>query len=784
MHLIPKAFRKRFAGSNEASGDLPLGQLLSFAEPRDRVSAAVRTAQLDALVKLVPVTVVSQLFAAALIALSLRGMVPAIELATWFGLILLLGTARGSRALRILRNPDYARRKPPRLATIVALIALLGVIWVMPAFLWFERTDTEHKFLLGVMVVGLMSAGSVTLASVPQAAMLYILILSTGGLWMTSRFDQPFHSLLLLVFAGALMAAAIANARRFVRHVRLQIELGEQSEMIRLLREFEASGSDWLWELDSRLRLTYVSKAMAEAIGRPLDELIGTPARQILDPHGAVLDLSAGVRKLMRSARDRAEFRDVAVPVRYGRAWWSLSGKPLIDASGKFLGWRGVGSDITDVRKTGSDAVSAARTDPLTGVANRMLVREQLEEALLRQLHGEGGCALLLVDLDRFKLVNDTLGHYVGDQLLCEVARRLVSCIGVDGSVGRLGGDEFTIVVPGPVDDPALESLARTIIAELSRPITIATASLHIGATIGIARAPRDGNREESLMRAADLALYRRKEEGRGGYAFFDQQMYLDAEDYRTLENDLREALAGGGLAIHYQPVVDSDTGALVGREALLRWHHPTRGDIPPDQFVPIIEDAGLIHQIGDWVIREACAQAVQWPSDARIAVNISAAQLSGAGLSETVLGALAATGLDPARLELEVTESIFIADDQCTLAALERLSAIGVRLVLDDFGKGYSSFGYLSRAKFAKIKIDRAFVRGAAQGERESIAIVGAILALARGLDVETTAEGVETEQEARCMRELGCDHLQGFLFGRPVPAENAVPDERRKRA
>ena len=772
------------SGSDADAGDLSLGRLLSFAEPRDRVCAAVRTAQLDALVKLVPVTVISQLFAAALIVLSLRGMVPAIQLGAWFGLVFVLGTARGARALRILRSPDYARRKPPRLKTIVALIALLATLWVMPPFLWFELADTEHKFMLGVLVVGLMSAGSVTLASVPQASTLYILILSTGGVWMTSRFDQPFHSLLLIVFAGALMAAAIANGRRFIRHVRLQIELREQSEMLRLLREFEASGSDWLWEVDSRLRLTYVSRAMAEAIGRPLDELVGTPARQILDPHGAVLDLSAGIRQLMQCVRDRVEFRDVAVPVRYGQAWWSLSGKPLIDASGKFLGWRGVGSDITDVRISGNVAVSAARTDPLTGVANRMLVREQLEEALLRQLHGEGGCALLLVDLDRFKLVNDTLGHYVGDQLLCEVARRLVACIGEGGSVGRLGGDEFTVVVPGRVDDPGLEELARTIIAELSRPITIAAASLHIGATIGIARAPRDGDREESLIRAADLALYRRKEDGRGGYAFFDQQMYLDAEDYRTLENDLREALASGGLAIHYQPIVDSRSGALVGREALLRWHHPTRGDIPPDQFVPIIEDAGLIHQIGDWVIREACAQAALWPVDARIAVNISAAQLSGAGLSETVLGALAATGLDPGRLELEVTESIFIADDQCTLAALERLRAIGVRLVLDDFGKGYSSFGYLGRAQFSKIKIDRAFVRGAARGERESIAIVGAILALARGLEVETTAEGVETEQEAEAMRTLGCDHLQGFLFGRPVAAETPLTDAQRKRA
>jgi diguanylate cyclase (GGDEF)-like protein len=484
------------------------------------------------------------------------------------------------------------------------------------------------------------------------------------------------------------------------------------------------------------------------------------------------------MRRLMLHATERTAFRDTAIPIDHGRRWWSISAKPLIDAEGRFHGWRGVGSDITDTRLTGSDAVRAARLDPLTGVANRLLLREQLEEALLRQLGGDGNCALLLVDLDRFKLVNDTLGHSVGDQLLCEVARRLEDCVGGEGVVGRLGGDEFAIVWRGDGDEERLGHLAEKVIAELTRTVTIGAADLHVGATIGISRAPRDGNREEVLIRCADLALYSGKEAGRGGYAFFEHQMYVDAEDYRSLENDVRNALSSDGLALHYQPIIDSRTGKLVGREALLRWSHPVRGPIPPDQFVPIIEDAGLIHQIGDWVIREACAEAMRWPGEMRVAVNVSAAQLSGAGIAETVLGALASSGLVPGRLELEVTESIFIGDDVSTLAALERLRAIGVRLVLDDFGKGYSSFGYLSRAHFSKIKIDRSFVHGAAEGERDCSAIVRAILALARGLSVETTAEGVENEREAAVMRALGCDQLQGYLFGRPVPADE-LPNE-----
>jgi EAL domain-containing protein (putative c-di-GMP-specific phosphodiesterase class I) len=263
--------------------------------------------------------------------------------------------------------------------------------------------------------------------------------------------------------------------------------------------------------------------------------------------------------------------------------------------------------------------------------------------------------------------------------------------------------------------------------------------------------------------------------------------MFDQAEDHRLLEQDVRQALGGNGLALAYQPIIDALSGEVIGREALLRWRHPKRGEIPPDQFIPIIEDAGLIHQIGDWVIREACAEAARWDSQMRVAVNISAAQLTGAGLAKTVLGALATTRLEPNRLELEVTESVFLGDDAATLASLERLRALGVRLVLDDFGKGYSSFGYLSRAHFAKIKIDQSFVRGAADGAKDCVAIVHAILALARGLGVETTAEGVETEGQAEVMRQLGCTQLQGFYFGRPVRVEQLerqASEQRRRSA
>jgi diguanylate cyclase (GGDEF)-like protein len=401
------------------------------------------------------------------------------------------------------------------------------------------------------------------------------------------------------------------------------------------------------------------------------------------------------------------------------------------------------------------------------------MIREMLEEGRLRQVAGDGECVLLLLDLDRFKMVNDTLGHAVGDQLLAEVARRLEQACGEQATVGRLGGDEFAVVVGGASDTLTLMTLAERIADAIDRGFHIGMSAIHIGVSIGIARAPSDGDSEDRLMRSADLALYRAKEQGRGRFAFYEPWMLAKAQADRLLENDVRDAMRRGELHLAYQPILDAGSMEVVGYEALLRWSHPERGSIAPDVFVPIIEDVGLIHQIGGWVIGEACRQAASWPGERRIAVNISVAQLTAAGLRESVEQALRESGLLPSRLELEVTESVFMGDDAATLAALTSLQALGVRLVLDDFGKGYSSFGYLSRACFAKIKIDQLFVRGAANGQHESLAIVNSILALANGLGVETTAEGIETLAQAELMVHLGCSQLQGFLFGRPVTAE-----------
>jgi len=782
----PNPFRIRDNELDSSGGPVSLRDLLSIAPPTDPKSVAIRQAQLEALVRMVPATLIGQFVAASIVATSLIGIIPLVQLISWLVIALGLCAVRGARAYRLRVDISYARRKPADARAITWVITILAMMWLVPPSFWFAQVNLAERVIMFLVGMGLMSVGIVTLTTLPRAALNYVVLLCAGNTMMAVILGNRTIIALTLLYGILVVWIAMSVARRFVGEVRSRYDLEERGELVSLLREFEASGSGGIWELDADRRMTHISEELAERLGSTSARLVGRTVYQLLDPQDQIARVSEGMRTLFHHLENGVPFRDLAIPAIGSKTWWSLSGKAVHDTHGKVIGWRGVGSDITDVRLSGNDAVSAARRDPLTGLANRLLVREHLEEALLAQLAGQGACSLFVVDLDKFKLVNDTLGHAVGDKLLCEVARRLELSVGPSSTVGRLGGDEFAVVVVGEQSNERLSAVARQIIVDLSRTFSIGVARLHIGATIGIARGGIDGQAEEALMRAADLALYQAKEDGRGGFALFAPDMYVRAENHRLLEHDVRAALEDNCLSLSYQPIIDSLSGALVGREALLRWNHPTRGPIPPDQFIPIIEDAGLIHQIGDWVIREACREARGWDPSIRIAVNISAAQLSGSGLAETVLGALASSGLAPARLELEVTESIFLGDDLATLHSLERLRALGARLVLDDFGKGYSSFGYLSRAQFAKIKIEQMFVRGAADGERDCMAIVNAIIALANGLDIETTAEGVETEGQAAAMRALGCNQLQGFHFGRPVPAgelpDQAANEERRR--
>ncbi len=411
-----------------------------------------------------------------------------------------------------------------------------------------------------------------------------------------------------------------------------------------------------------------------------------------------------------------------------------------------------------------------ARHDSLTSLPNRALLRERIEQALTAVAPGTG-LALLYLDLDRFKTINDTLGHPVGDELLRRVAERLSACLRSVDTAARLGGDEFAII-QSAVNSPAeVRALAGRITAAIAQPFDIDGNHVSVFVTLGIAMAPGDGGSSEQLMKNADIALYRAKLEQPGGWRFFDAEMGTQMDARRQLEMDLRFALAEGQLAVFYQPLCDVGTRRVIGFEALLRWHHPVRGLVYPDEFIPIAEETGLIESIGDWVLMRACADAARWPDSLHVAINLSPVQFRSGGLTDAVRKALAQSGLPAWRLELEITEAVLMHNSEGTRKALHELRGLGARIALDDFGTGYSSLSYLRSFPFDKIKIDRSFIRDMTKNE-DTRSIVRAIAALGSSLNMTTTAEGVETEEQFALVRSKGCTEAQGYLFSKPQPA------------
>ncbi|MGZ8359031.1 MAG: EAL domain-containing protein [Allosphingosinicella sp.] len=443
-----------------------------------------------------------------------------------------------------------------------------------------------------------------------------------------------------------------------------------------------------------------------------------------------------------------------------------------------FFSYRAVRRSRNTVAEANVKLNHAARHDALTDLPNRRYIRELLQESLSNGKPET--CALLLIDLDRFKAVNDTLGHEAGDALLLEVGNRLHETLPEGARAGRLGGDEFAAIVHG-ASRAELDKIAGSVIEALSAPYEICGATAMIGASIGITTGGDATPDVDVVTRNADLALYCSKHQGRGRHTFFETAMLDEAEERRRIEADLRTALIEHQFSLAYQPIVDAEKGEVVAFEALLRWNHPLRGNIPPAQFIPVAEEAGLIRGIGDWVLRTACAEAVHWPKHVKLAVNLSAVQVEAEGLVASVISALAHSRLAPNRLEFEVTESVYLRQGPSIGKTLDALKTLGVGLALDDFGTGYSSLGYLQRTDFSKIKIDRSFVKAAAEGCPESLAIIQAIVAMAKGLGMATTAEGVETEAERELVRGLGCTQIQGFLIGRPERRDSApvVTDE-----
>jgi len=619
---------------------------------------------------------------------------------------------------------------------------------------------------------GFFLASIVTVASPPLTVINAIVALSTtilvsGDPDVTLTIDVV--SLLMVGYSVLVTQKSLFAGRR-----RLALE-GQAKKSLNFVEEFENSGRGWFWETDFKGTLSYVSRQLADDFECEPHALLG---RQFTD----LLSVDLGSDSLEERKTlgfhlsARFPFSDVVVrPASEQDVHWSLSGNPIFDERGRFLGFRGIGTDLTEQRRSEREISRLARFDSLTGLPNRAMMRQTLDEALRNAAHRQKGCALFMIDLDRFKNVNDTLGHPVGDALLREVADRLKSVMGNHGQVGRLGGDEFQAVLPGAAEFGLLESLARTLIEQVSRPYVIEGHRVAIGASVGIAIGDPGRASADALVRNADLALYAAKADGRGKHRLYEPSMHSEAAERQMLENDLSQAIERNELAVHFQPIVRAAAEEISGFEALVRWSHPTRGPISPAKFIPLAEEAGLIGKIGEWVLRKSLEEAGSWPDHVRVSVNLSPIQFNDPNVVDMVRRHVRETGVRPDRLELEITEGVFLADSNTTDDTFAKLKKIGVRLALDDFGTGYSSLGYLKKAPFDKIKIDQSFVRGASSETNRNAAIIRAIVTLAEALGMDSCAEGVETHDDLQLMRELGVSMIQGYIFGKPCAAEAA---------
>ena len=673
----------------------------------------------------------------------------------------------------------YSRHKvepaPHAVARAMCIyLSVAGVLWTLFGLAVIFSSAAPPAGVVAVAICAGIAMSAIVAISSPPLAVVNAFV-ATGASVLFSV--SPVIPVGVAVLSLLLVAYSVAAARTVIAAGRRRLNLdAEARKALTFVDEFENSGRGWFWETNAEGTLSYVSQQLADDFECEPAGLLGRQFTDLLSVDTTVDGVIEERKTLGFHLSARFPFSDVIVRAGSDQdIHWSLSGNPVFDDRGRFLGFRGIGTDLTEQRRTEQEISRLARFDSLTGLPNRAKMRQTLDEALRNAAHRQKGCSLFLIDLDRFKNVNDTLGHPIGDALLREVAKRLKSVMGEHGQVGRLGGDEFKAVLPGTVVIGLLESLSRTLIEQVSRPYVIEGHRVLIGASVGISIGDPGRACADSMIRNADLALYAAKAAGRGKHCFYEAAMHSEATDRQVLENDLRQAVERGELEVAYQPIVRAATEEVSGFESLVRWTHPVRGAISPEKFIPLAEECGLIGKLGSWVLETALKEAANWPDHVRIAVNLSPVQFNDPAIVDSIARIIDQSEINPGKVELEITEGVFLAEGDSTDETFARLKKLGVRLALDDFGTGYSSLGYLKKAPFDKIKIDQSFVRGAASPTSRNSAIIRAIVSLADSLEMETCAEGVETHDDLALIRELGCSHVQGYIFGRPAAASEA---------
>jgi len=740
------------------------------------VAGTFRARQVQAVLRLAPLTMLANLLNAALIVATFWNVASRVFLVFWACGVALV-------VVRSLRVWWQTRGGKPRESVSMRTLrratrhaSALAALWALVPVLLFPGADGPHQLLIATIATGMMCAGGFALATTPMAGTAYTLILGLGvGI---SLFRSSFAlawplGALLLIYAGIVVASVWSTARMFGARLMAEAQAAQQSEVIGLLlRDFEENASDVLWEVDAAGRLRHASSRLAALFRVPVAELGAVPILELLGPRLAVEDGGANAARLQQLLDTPAPFRDVLVATAGGgkTRWWSLTAKPLTDAGGKHTGWRGVASDVTKAQLATRQLNWLAHYDPLTGLVNRHRFREELSALLSPEVIATRTSAVICLDLDHFKSINDTLGHIAGDDLLREVGRRLLACTRRSDTVARLGGDEFAVLLRDIASVDEVAQLTHRLLEGLEQPCEVQGARIAVRASIGVALAPRDGTDIDALINHADLALYAAKTAGRSEIRLFEPQMAATRRRRLLVERRLKQALERGELSLAYQPLVDLAKWRVTGFEALLRWNDAELGEVGPAEFIPVAEDSGLIQAIGHWVLTRACEDAARWPGDLSVAVNVSAVQIMSQDLHRVTQTALRSAGLAPSRLELEITESIFLHEGNSSLAILRLLRETGVRIALDDFGTGYSSLAYLRRFPFDTLKIDRSFVRELAV-RSDLRAIVKMIIGMAHTLDMKTVAEGVEDAAQARALDHYGCDRLQGYLIARPMP-------------
>jgi len=772
---FPAAHRYKLsekAGKKESNPTLAF--LLAFGQPvvDELLARKVRAAQVAGIARLTPFIVFANVVNTCVITLTFSTFVSAGFLAVWVIAISAFLAYTLLKWIKAKNSPiELASRRALHKAVVHATV--FSSLWAFVPVTAFAYGDPDGIWMASCVTTGMLCGGGFALATVPQAAFRWVAILYLASL-ASLVFGQSAELwplfLLLTSYSMVVVGSVASTGWLFASHFLAEAELEQRGELIALLlNEFEEKASDWIWETDNKGNFRQVSDRFLHASGRTRAEL---EAMRMVDLAYSLdeNDARSALNRLENALKVQESFRDtvIGVDVKGEERWWSLAARPVLDDRGSFTGYRGVASDITESRRASALVSHLAEHDSLTGIGNRSWFLKQAETALERQTQfGENTLTLFLIDLDNFKVVNDTSGHPAGDELLRQVASRFTVLSEGETLLARFGGDEFAAL--GRFEnDEAAHAFAEELVNVTRKPFRIGRRDFAIGATVGFTRFRDSRDTLDDLMRKSDIALYKAKEGGRGRALAFEHEMEREVRERRELECDLREAFEYEKLNVDFQPIVDARTGKVVSSEVLVRWLHPTRGEIPPDTFIPIAEHAGLILPLGNWVLTKACTAAAQCPDLDSVAVNLSPVQFMDPNLVEQVCTVLQETGFPPERLVLEITESVFLRDLGSAAGKLERLRDLGIRIALDDFGTGYSSLSYLRQYKFDKIKIDKSFVDEI--GERsDGLAIISAVIALAHNLGLEVTAEGVERKFQVEALRTLGCDTMQGYYFGRP---------------